>query len=169
MGKSLGKDANVIRTSIILSDVLKFIHQQLSEMTNIVLVPSIITLHYRIIQNGAFSSRYISSLASKEKYHYNTWQLLTSIHPVIHSSRADAWAKRPSLASPRPLCPDVGSPGVPRPAGNPPPPPGLPQGLHSGGHAWKTSAWSCPGAILSRCPSHLAPLVAKLLPCQCSS
>lgn len=72
MGKSLGKDANVIRTSIILSDVLKFIHQQLSEMTDIVLVPSIITLHYRIIQNGAFSSRYISSLASKEKYHYNT-------------------------------------------------------------------------------------------------
>lgn len=115
--KCRGKDTNVIGTSIIL---LKIIHQQLSEITDTVLVPSIITLHCRIIQNGAFSFRYISSLASKEKYDYNTWQLLTSIHPVIHSTRADARAKRSSLASPRPLCPDVGSPGVPRPAGAPP-------------------------------------------------
>lgn len=127
MVKSIGKDTNVIRTSIILSDVLKFFSSATVWNNRNGLGPSIFTLHYRIIQNGAFYSRYILSLTSREKYHYNTWQLLTSIHPIINSTMADAWAKRPSLASPRPLCPDVGSPGVPRPAGNPPrSSPGLP-------------------------------------------
>lgn len=101
-----------------LSISQKFIHQQLSEITDIVLVPSIITLHYRIVQNDAFILDTFQAWPQRKS-------IITTpdscLPPFIHSSiQPGQMPEQTGLASPRSLCPDVGSPGDPRPAGNPP-------------------------------------------------